>query len=162
MSFVSRILIKHFYDHKNKFTHRYIYRRLIFQPSRNNVIDTLRDVWVEAAGQNVLFMFGDIDNKRARCWDDISTILGIGVKFNKTIHVLSFRTSSLFWFSTACIFWAQQLSHWELVRDEHEIRSSYHICILPKLLGLKIQFVQRRGNRYNLIRLLFEDTIKRY
>lgn len=36
------------------------------------------------------------------------------------------------------------------------------ICILPKLLGLKIQFVQRRGNRYHLIRLLFEDTIKRY
>lgn len=24
-------------------------------------------------------------------------------------------------------FWAQQLSHWELVRDELEIRSSYHM-----------------------------------
>lgn len=112
----------------NSHTVTYIYRRLIFQPSRNNVIDTLRDVWVEAAGQNVLFIFGDIDNKRARCWDDISKILGIGVKFNKTIHVLSFRTSSLFWFSTACIFWAQQLSHWELVRDEHVLLIIYVFC----------------------------------
>lgn len=25
LSFVNRILIKHFYDHNNKFTHRYIY-----------------------------------------------------------------------------------------------------------------------------------------
>lgn len=111
----------------NSHTVTCIYRRLIFHPSRNNVIDTPRDVGLEASGQNILFIFGDIDNRVARCLDDISKILGIGVKFNKTIHVLSLRTSSLFWFSTAWIFWAQQLSHWELFRDEHEIRSSYHM-----------------------------------
>lgn len=51
-----------------------------------------------------MFIFGDIDNRVVRCWDDISKIFGIGVKFNKIIYVLFLRILSLFWFSIVWVF----------------------------------------------------------
>lgn len=51
------------------------------------------------------------------------------------------------------------------IRSSPETNARYVvliICILPKLPGLENAFAPRRGSIYLLMRLLFQETIKRY
>lgn len=142
----------------NSHTVTCIYRRLIFHPSRNNVIDTPRDVGLEASGQKYLVTL-TTESRDAEM---------ISAKFSALV---SNSTKQFMYYLLGLQVYFDLVQPGFFGRNSYRIGSYSEtntryvlliICILPKLLGLKIQFVQRRGNRYHLIRLLFEDTIKRY